>query len=94
MDSFKPEIKGVGAITRKEVKKKRINWFNNYQRGKKFAKAPTLSDDAKAKAIEEFLAQGKGKKYPPAATGDPHFEDDEKCNALLSQVTVLSYKGK
>jgi hypothetical protein len=94
MDSFRPEIKGVGAITRKEVNRKRINWFANYQRGKKFAKVPTLSDDEKAKAIAEFLAQGKGKKYPQGATGDPHFKDDEKCIALLNQVTVLSYKGK
>jgi len=94
MDSFKPEILGVGVVPKREVKKKRINWFVNWHRGKKFAKAPILSDDEKAKAIAEFLAQGKGKKYPPGATGDPHFQDDEKCNDLLSQVTVLSYKGK
>jgi len=80
--------------TKKAAKRKRINWFANYQRGKKFAKAPTLTDDEKAKAIAEFLAQGKGKKYPPGATGDPHFQDDEKCNDLLSQVTVISYKRK
>ena len=80
--------------TKKAAKRKRINWYANYQRGKKFAKAPTLTDDEKAKAIAEFLAQGKGKKYPPGATGDPHFQDDEKCNDLLSQVTVISYKRK
>ena len=38
-----------------EVKRKRKNWFANWQRGKKFAKAPSLSSDEQERLIKEFF---------------------------------------
>lgn len=72
-----------------EGKRKRKNWFANWQRGKKFAKAPSLSSDEQERLIKEFLAEGKGKRYPRAATGNPMFSDDATCNELLKQVVPI-----
>jgi len=72
-----------------EAKRKKRNWYTNWQRGKKFASAPLLSPDEEERLIKDFLAQGKGKRYPRAATGNPMFSDDAICNDLLKQVIPI-----
>tara|TARA_R100000306_G_C4369961_1_gene139457 strand:+ start:645 stop:893 length:249 start_codon:yes stop_codon:yes gene_type:complete len=67
-------------------------WYTNRARAKRFAKAPKLSTKEELFAITQFLKQGKGKRYPQGATLNTFFEDDEKCNNLLDQVTTIEYK--
>ena len=72
-----------------EAKRKKRNWYTNWHRGKKFASAPLLSPDEEERLIKEFLAQGIGKRYPCAATGNPMFSEDAICNDLLKQVIPI-----
>jgi len=90
MQQFKPKI--YRAPHKKSSATARANkrtWFSNWHRARKFANVPTLSLSQEESAIKEFLAQGKGKRYPPAATGNPFFKDDEKCNELLKQMIPI-----
>ena len=90
MQQIYPKIYQPAAkIGNPEEKRKKRNWYANWQRGKKFAGAPLLSPDEEERLIKEFLAQGKGKRYPRAATGDPMFNDDVICNDLLKQVIPI-----
>ena len=69
-------------------------FFNNRKRAKRIASTPTLSDSEQQFAIKKFLSEGKGKRYPSGATGNPMFEDDATCNKLLEQVTPIEFKDE
>lgn len=69
-------------------------FFNNRKRAKRIASAPTLSDADQQLAINKFLSEGKGKRYPIGATGNPMFKDDAICNKWLEQVTPIEFKDE
>jgi len=76
----------------KKMKSIAHGWYTQRIRAKRFAKVPKLSTQEELFAITQFLKQGKGKRYPQGATLNTFFEDDEKCNNLLDQVTTIEYK--
>tara|TARA_R110000751_G_scaffold223769_1_gene325903 strand:+ start:157 stop:417 length:261 start_codon:yes stop_codon:yes gene_type:complete len=67
------------------LRTKIIATYQNFNRGKRLAKAPPLSQDQQEKAIDEFMKAGKAKRYPFGASYHMAAQGDEPSQGLIEK---------